>query len=210
MNTIENKKIRKGSLDKRTKIIAAARELFLTEGFNQASVDAIAHRAGVSKRTVYDYYGDKQHLLLTVMEETSSTVLNMIEQAISDHLLEFDDLEQALILFCEQIVVFANGSSDYKALIRLTMVEVANLPESFYEDMDRATEEGIIKRFIAFGENKLLNITDPHMAAKHFVALTILLVFNQPKPENLDQEQVKHIITEGVRVFLRAYALMMS
>lgn len=210
MNTIENKKIRKGSLDKRTKIIAAARELFLAEGFNQSSVDAIAHRAGVSKRTVYDYYGDKQHLLLTVMEETSSTVLNMIEQAISDHLLEFDDLEQALILFCEQIVVFANGSSDYKALIRLTIVEVANLPESFYEDMDRATEEGIIKRFIAFGENKLLNIPDPHMAAKHFVALTILLVFNQPKSENLDQEQVKHIITEGVRVFLRAYAPIRS
>lgn len=210
MNTIENKKIRKGSLDKRTKIIAAARELFLAEGFNQSSVDAIAHRAGVSKRTVYDYYGDKQHLLLTVMEETSSTVLNMIEQAISDHLLEFDDLEQALILFCEQIVVFANGSSDYKALIRLTIVEVANLPESFYEDMDRATEEGIIKRFIAFGENKLLNIPHPHMAAKHFVALTILLVFNQPKPENLDQEQVKHIITEGVRVFLRAYAPIRS
>lgn len=210
MNTIENKKIRKGSLDKRTKIIAAARELFLSEGFNQSSVDAVAHRAGVSKRTVYDYYGDKQHLLLTVMEETSSTVLNMIEQAISDHLLEFDDLEQALILFCEQVVVFANGSSDYKALIRLAMVEVANLPESFYEDMDRATEEGIIKRFIAFGENKLLNIPDPHMAAKHFAALTILLVFNQPNPKDLDQKQVKHIITEGVRVFLRAYAPISS
>ncbi|MDQ1233637.1 TetR/AcrR family transcriptional repressor of mexJK operon [Paenibacillus sp. SORGH_AS306] len=206
MNTIENKKIRKGSLDKRAKIIAAARELFLSEGFNQSSVDAVANRAGVSKRTVYDYYGDKQHLLLAVMEETSVTVLNMIEQGISDHLLEFNDLEQALILFCEQIVASANGSSDYKALIRLAMVEVANLPESFYENMDQATEESIIKRFIEFGKNKLLDIPDPRMAVKHFVALTILLVFNQPKPEALDQEQVKHIITEGVRVFLRAYA----
>lgn len=206
MNTIENKKIRKGSLDKRAKIIAAARELFLSEGFNQSSVDAVANRAGVSKRTVYDYYGDKQHLLLAVMEETSVTVLNMIEQGISDHLMEFDDLEQSLILFCEQIVASANGSSDYKALIRLAMVEVANLPESFYENMDQATEESIIKRFIEFGKNKLLDIPDPRMAVKHFVALTILLVFNQPKPEALDQEQVKHIITEGVGVFLRAYA----
>lgn len=206
MDTIENKKIRKGSLDKRAKIIAAARELFLSEGFNQSSVDAVANRAGVSKRTVYDYYGDKQHLLLAVMEETSVTVLNMIEQGISDHLIEFDDLEQSLILFCEQIVASANGSSDYKALIRLAMVEVANLPESFYENMDQATEESIIKRFIEFGKNKLLDIPDPRMAVKHFVALTILLVFNQPKPEALDQEQVKHIITEGVGVFLRAYA----
>lgn len=206
MNNIENKKIRKGSLDKRAKIIAAARELFLSEGFDRSSVDAVAAKAGVSKRTVYDYYGDKQHLLLAVMEETSTTVLNMIEKGISDHLLEFEDLEQSLILFCEQIVTSAHGSSDYKALTRLAMIEDTNLPESFYEKMDYATEEGIIRRFIEFGKNNLLHISDPQMATKHFVALTILLVFNQSKPENLEKDQIKNIITEGVRVFIRAYA----
>ncbi|MBU5345115.1 TetR/AcrR family transcriptional regulator [Paenibacillus lautus] len=207
MNNTENKKIRKGSSDKRAKIIAAARDLFLSDGFDRSSVDAVAAKAGVSKRTVYDYYGDKQNLLLAVVEESSSAVLDMIEQGISDHLWEFEDLEQALISFCEQIVASTNGSSDYMALIRLVMVEAANLPDSFFERLDNATEEGIIRRFTEFGQTGLLNVPDPEMATKHFAALTFLLVFNQPrKTGTFEEEQTKRIITEGVRVFLCAYA----
>ncbi|WP_339296904.1 TetR/AcrR family transcriptional regulator [Paenibacillus sp. FSL R5-0623] len=206
MDHTENKKIRKGSSDKRAKIMAAARDLFLSDGFDRSSVDAVAAKAGVSKRTVYDYYGDKQNLLLAVVEESSLAVLDMIEQGISDHLLEFEDLKQALILFCEQIVASANGSSDYMALIRLVMVEAANLPDSFFERLDNATEKGIIRRFTEFGQTGLLHVPDPEMATKHFAALTFLLVFNQPrKTEAFEEEQTKRIITEGVRVFLSAY-----
>ncbi|WFR61086.1 TetR/AcrR family transcriptional regulator [Paenibacillus amylolyticus] len=207
MDMTEKKTIRKGSADKRAKIIVAARDLFLSEGFDRSSMDAVAAKAGVSKRTVYDYYGDKQNLLLAVVEESSMAVLEMIEQGIADHLLEFEDLQQALILFCEQIVASANGSADYKALIRLVMVEEANLPDSFFERLDNATEEGIMRRFTEFGQEGLIDVPDPKMATKHFAALTILLVFNQPRrTESMDAEQTKRIIAEGVRVFLSAYA----
>ncbi|MFK0524059.1 TetR/AcrR family transcriptional regulator [Paenibacillus illinoisensis] len=206
MDNTVNKKIRKGSLDKRAKIIAAARDLFLSDGFDRSSVDAVAAKAGVSKRTVYDYYGDKQNLLLAVVEETSEAVLDMIKQGISDYLLEFEDLEKALILFCEQFVASANGSSDYSALMRLVTMEAANLPGSFLEKLDNATEEGIIRRFTEFGQAGLLAVPDPVMATKHFAALTFLLVFDQPiKASDLEEEQTKRIITEGVRVFLCAY-----
>ncbi|MGG4345237.1 TetR/AcrR family transcriptional regulator [Paenibacillus lautus] len=207
MDNTENKKIRKGSSDKRAKIIAAARDLFLSDGFDRSSVDAVAAKAGVSKRTVYDYYGDKQNLLLAVVEETSRAVLDMIKQGISDYLWEFEDLEEALILFCEQFVASANGSSDYSALIRLVTMEAANLPASFLEKLDNATEEGIIRRFTEFGQTGLLDVPDPVMATKHFAALTFLLVFDQPrKTGTLEEEQTKRIITEGVRVFICAYA----
>lgn len=143
MDHTENKKIRKGSSDKRAKIMAAARDLFLSDGFDRSSVDAVAAKAGVSKRTVYDYYGDKQNLLLAVVEESSLAVLDMIEQGISDHLLEFEDMKQALILFCEQIVASANGSSDYMALIRLVTVEAANLPDSFLKGWITQLKRGL-------------------------------------------------------------------
>ncbi|MGN7413108.1 TetR/AcrR family transcriptional regulator [Paenibacillus sp. SAF-068] len=207
MGMTEKKTIRKGSADKRAKITVAARDLFLSEGFDRSSMDAVAAQAGVSKRTVYDYYGDKQNLLLAVVEESSMAVLEMIEQGITDHLLEFEDLQQALILFCEQIVASANGSADYMALIRLVMVEEANLPDSFFERLDNATEEGIMRRFIEFGQKGLIDVPDPEMATKHFAALTFLLVFNQPRRTgSMDAEQTRRIITDGVRVFLSAYA----
>ncbi|MEK5643229.1 MULTISPECIES: hypothetical protein [Paenibacillus] len=72
-------------------------------------------------------------------------------QGISDYLREFQDLEQALIFFCEQFVASANGSSDYSALIRLVTMEAANLPATFLEKLDNATEEGITRRFTEFG-----------------------------------------------------------
>ncbi|WP_342556151.1 TetR/AcrR family transcriptional regulator [Paenibacillus sp. FSL R7-0652] len=206
MENTENKKIRQGSSEKRAKIIAAARDLFLSDGFDRSSVDAVAARAGVSKRTVYDYYGDKLNLLIAVAEETSEAVLELIKQGISDYLREFENLEQALCLFCEQFVASANGSSDYSALIRLITVEAANLPSSFLEKLDNAAEEELIRRFTEFGQTGLLHVPDPEMAVKHFAALTFLLVFNRPGGTGaVEEAQTKRIITEGVRVFLCAY-----
>lgn len=207
MDHTENKIIRKGSADKRAKIISAARDLFLTEGFDRSSVDAVAAKAGVSKRTVYDYYGDKQSLLVAVVEETGSSVLEMIEQGITEHLLEFEDLERTLVSFCGHIVASAKGSSDYTALMRLLMLEAANLPEAILERLDNATEEGIVRRFAHFGQAGLLNAPDPLMAAKHFIALTFSQVFNHPgKTAAWKEKETDRILREGVRVFLCAYA----
>ena len=45
-----------GMPEKRRKIIAAARKVFAEHGFERASVDQIATRAGVSKATVYNHF----------------------------------------------------------------------------------------------------------------------------------------------------------
>ena len=63
-STSAPKALREGSTQKRSAILTAARDLFLADGFDRSSVDAVAARAGVSKRTVYDYFGDKEALLL--------------------------------------------------------------------------------------------------------------------------------------------------
>ena len=49
---------------------AAALVLFARDGYERTSVDAIAAEAGVSKRTVYSHYGDKENLFLLVLRET--------------------------------------------------------------------------------------------------------------------------------------------
>lgn len=47
-------------------ILQAARELFVSDAVERTTLDAVALRAKVSKRTVYDYYGDKRNLVLAV------------------------------------------------------------------------------------------------------------------------------------------------
>lgn len=56
-------------------IIAAARETFLAQGYDGASMDQIALTAGVSKRTVYNRFRSKEELFAAAIEESCRAVL---------------------------------------------------------------------------------------------------------------------------------------
>lgn len=49
-------------------VVAGAREVFLNDGYEGASVDDIARKAGVSKATLYSYFPDKRLLFLQVAQ----------------------------------------------------------------------------------------------------------------------------------------------
>ena len=198
-----SKVLRSGSAQKRSAILLAARELFLAEGFDRSSVDAVAARAKVSKRTVYDYFGDKQALLLAVVDETAESLMNTIRQAIDDDLSVVADLEQSLVTFSLRVAQSTLGSSDYVALMRLVTAQSTQLRGHWLES---APEDAIAGRFAELGRQGLLEVPDPRLAADHFIALTFLLIFNTMGQEvDPDDARVEQIITDGVRAFLRAY-----
>lgn len=52
---------------KHEEILAAAAEVFRAEGYEAASMDRVAERAGASKRTVYNHFGSKEALFEEVV-----------------------------------------------------------------------------------------------------------------------------------------------
>jgi AcrR family transcriptional regulator len=66
---------------KRDVIAGAALVLFARDGYERTSVDAIAAEAGVSKRTVYSHYGEKENLFLLVLRETYDTMRDRVRDA---------------------------------------------------------------------------------------------------------------------------------
>ena len=48
---------------KKDQVIEAARELFHQFGFKKVSMDEIAAKAGVTKKTIYMYFSSKEELL---------------------------------------------------------------------------------------------------------------------------------------------------
>src|SRR5882724_10833271 len=54
---------------KRRQIIEGARTVFLTQGFDAASMSDIARKAGVSKGTLYVYFKSKDELFEAITEE---------------------------------------------------------------------------------------------------------------------------------------------
>ncbi len=58
----------RASTDPEGRILRAARTLFFTDGFDRVSVERLAKSAGVSKSTLYKYYGDMPGVLRAVAE----------------------------------------------------------------------------------------------------------------------------------------------
>lgn len=207
MAEAESKVLRQGSAHKRAAILAAARELFLSDGFDRTSVDAIAASAEVSKRTVYDYFGDKQTLLIAVVTSAGESLVASIRAAIDELVVGSTDLERSLIAFSTRIATSTLGSADYVALTRLVSMESAHMPELVQTMGVIEPEDMLAAQFAEFEREGLLSVPNPRIAADHFVALAFTSVFNnvklslQPEPEHMNL-----MIGEGVRAFLRAYA----
>lgn len=203
---VAEKTLREGSAVKRAAILEAARELFEREGYDRSSVDAVAAKAAVSKRTVYDYFGDKQGLLLAVFEESGRLLMARIASAIDEELTDPVDLEKALIAFAEKVTTTTLDSPDYVAMRRLGE-QVASLPDSSDPlTVDDAPEEAVSARFAEFGERGLLDVPDPRLAADHFIALTFVSAFELNRGATSLTAHSRRRIVEGVRAFLRAYA----
>lgn len=54
-------------MEQKDKIITLAAEMFVDEGIKAVRMDDVAHRAGVSKRTLYELFGDKEELLFLAL-----------------------------------------------------------------------------------------------------------------------------------------------
>ena len=50
-----------------TKILFKARDLMLQFGLRQVTMDDLAHQLGISKKTIYQYYKDKDDLVKAVV-----------------------------------------------------------------------------------------------------------------------------------------------
>ncbi len=69
---------------KRLKLVGAATELFVAQGYRKTSVDEVARRAGVSKGTVYLYFKTKGELLLHAIVEEKRRYLPHLKPMFED------------------------------------------------------------------------------------------------------------------------------
>ncbi len=79
-------------------ILKAARDEFTEHGFAGGRVDRIAVRAGVNKRLIYYYFGNKDELFLSVLEHTYADI-RQAEQGLHLDALEPVEALRTLVRF---------------------------------------------------------------------------------------------------------------
>jgi AcrR family transcriptional regulator len=68
----------------RERLLNAAEDLFLTNGFFATAVDAIAHAAGYTTGAVYSSFGSKGELFIAVLERATSAQLDAVRAALAE------------------------------------------------------------------------------------------------------------------------------
>src|SRR5215468_4156786 len=75
-------------------LLDKALDLFLEQGFERTSIDAITAAAGMAKRTLYLRYGDKKSLFKAALQRAIEEWIVPVEQL---RAVESDDLEETLL-----------------------------------------------------------------------------------------------------------------
>jgi AcrR family transcriptional regulator len=193
--------------EKRRKILGAAREVFAELGFERASVDQIASRAGVSKATVYNHFTDKKALFVAaVVEETDAMRANLaacLERPVGD-------VEHALRTMGEKIMTLWLAPP-VAALYRQAIAEAARLPEigrMVFERGTAAIYEAVGSHLARWSESGALRVEDPRTAAITFVALCHGDLVTRMRLGVLEYPvdgQIRETVDRAVRTFVRAH-----
>lgn len=86
---------------RRGEILAAAKRLFLTEGYERTTIRKIAAAVGVSSAALYLYFPDKDAILRAIAESTFETLLARLEVTQRQDGSELDRLRAGLVAYIE-------------------------------------------------------------------------------------------------------------
>ena len=85
--------------ERRSQLLDVSRGVFAERGFEAATLEEIAERAGVSRPIVYGHFGDKQHLFEAVVDAEIARVEAAVGDAIAAPGAPRDVLERGLRAF---------------------------------------------------------------------------------------------------------------
>ena len=191
---------------KRRQIIDGAREVFLSRGFDAASMGDIAKAAGVSKGTLYVYFKDKDELFFAIVKSECS----MQAEGVFDFDHDDHDVESVLLRHGKAFVsTFADPSR--MSSLRAVIAVAERMPEIGRKVYETGPAVGIAKvaaYLQAQVDAGVLAIDDCEVAAAQFIKTChatmfkpMLFNFAPPPPP----ERIRHVVGIAVRAFMKAY-----
>jgi TetR/AcrR family transcriptional repressor of mexJK operon len=187
-------------------IVTAARQTFLAQGYDSASMDQIALVAGVSKRTVYNRFRSKEELFAAAIEDSCRQILPVDIVAVEASMSP-DEFVKAMAQ------AFLRGVLDPEALAlrRIASFEAGRNPSLGQSYLAHgpaymaATFAPILKRI---ADREGLKIDDEETAIYRLGALISEPLYTEALlgviPNNLD-EAINRQIEQGLEAFWKIY-----
>jgi AcrR family transcriptional regulator len=191
---------------KRRQIVDGARLVFLSRGFDAASMGDIAKAAGVSKGTLYVYFKDKDELFAAIVHgECSMQAEGVFDFDLADH-----DVE-AVLLQHGKAFVRNFGDPGRLSSLRTVIAVAERMPDLGRKVYETGPAVGIAKLaayLSAQVDAGVLVIDDCEVAAAQFIetchaTMFKPMLFNFAPPPT--PERIAHVVGIAVRTFMAAY-----
>ena len=165
---------------KKEQVIEAARELFSHYGYRKVSMDEIAKKSGVTKRTIYTYFKDKNDLIKYFLYDELRK-MKELSNAIDKKDISFDSKIYELII---QLMEYRNNS---KLLMAFSKESGGNFEDELKIKLEKAIIDGYIKE------------CDTEIVSFLIYKIYVALMFELDKP--IDKKEA----TENIMSILRAW-----
>ncbi|MBC3347935.1 TetR/AcrR family transcriptional regulator [Pseudomonas sp. SWRI196] len=198
-------------LAKRQAILDAAKKLFVSLGYANTSMDAVATEAGVSKLTVYSHFNDKETLF-------SAAVVAKCEEQVPPLFFEWPDgvpIEHVLLNIARGFhqLINSDESVNLHRLIMALGSQDPQLSTIFFEAGPQRMLSGMERLLTKVNQSGALSIDKPRNAAEHFFCLikgaaNFRLLYGCGAP--LEAAAAEAHVEEVVGLFVRAYLPQIS
>ncbi|WP_439124600.1 TetR/AcrR family transcriptional regulator [Marivita sp.] len=204
--TTAQAQIRKGR--KFDQVVDGAREVFLRDGFEGASVDDIARAAGVSKATLYSYFPDKRLLFMEVAtrqcEEQARTSIESIDSSRPP--------QEVLSRVAHQFLGFIYSDMGQR-IFRICVAEADRFPQlgqEFYHSGPMIMRAAMVDYLHQAVDRNELRINDFDLAADQFAELCKAdlwpkLVFGIIR--SVSEDEKARVIDGAVTTFMSRYGV---
>ncbi|MCX6321869.1 MAG: TetR/AcrR family transcriptional regulator [Bacteroidia bacterium] len=112
-------------MDIKNRIIEGAAELFKTYGIKSVTMDSLASHLGMSKRTIYEVFSDKDELLIGVLKWMAEKQRELVKRVL-------DDSENAIVAIFK--------------LLEINMTHFQDMSPAFHADMKKYHHDVLMKK----------------------------------------------------------------
>lgn len=188
---------------KRLSILDSAKSAFLDKGYDSVSMDFIADKASVSKRTVYSHFGSKEDLFGNIMFATCSIKQQEMQSGIDTE----KPIEEVLTEIGRTFLTFMFDFETI-ALLRILIGNTEQLPglgEVFFEGGPEEIVKALAGYFVEMEKTGLIKVDRPDLAAASFMSSLLghdqmrALATNLPLP---DEQMIEDKVQGTVDRFL--------
>ena len=154
---------------RRLAMIDAAREVFLEHGYERTTLDMVIARAGGSRRTLYECFGDKAGLFRAMVADNTESLLSELEALPGN-----DSSPTQTLNHIARICLNTMLSPEAIAIYRLLVAEAPKFPElgeAFYQAGPMRLRDHLVNYLRRANDEGWLVVENAEQASRQFFGL---------------------------------------